>query len=263
MKQEIHTFVVLAYKKSDLLEECIKSVIHQSLKTNVIIATSTPNEYIKTLANKYDLEIIVNDNPMHIGGDFDFAINCVKSKLITIAHQDDIYDYNYALNIVDQYNRHKDSIIIFSDYYEIRGNKKVYRNKNLTIKRILLFPLRIKAISKLRFVKRLILSFGCPICCPAVTFVKANVPKVIFSSNFKCNVDWNGWEKLSNIKGKFVFIPKKLMGHRIHNDSTTTAIINDNIRTKEDLEMLRKFWPITIAKFINKFYVKAEKSNNI
>ena len=53
------------------------------------------------------------------------------------------------------------------------------------------------------------------------------------------------------------------MGHRIHNDSTTTAIINDNIRTKEDLEMLRKFWPITIAKFINKFYAKAQKSNNI
>ncbi len=45
----IHTFVVLAYKESEYLEECIKSVLNQSLKTNVVIATSTPNDYIKNL----------------------------------------------------------------------------------------------------------------------------------------------------------------------------------------------------------------------
>lgn len=62
--------------------------------------------------------------------------------------------------------------------------------------------------------------------------------------------------------GKFTFIKKPLMGHRVHEDSTTTEIINGRIRTKEDLIMFQKFWPNFIAKFINKFYVKAEDSNN-
>lgn len=47
-----HTFVVLAYKESEYLEECIKSVLNQSVKTKVVIATSTPNEYITMLAKK-------------------------------------------------------------------------------------------------------------------------------------------------------------------------------------------------------------------
>ena len=48
--RSIHTFVVLAYKESSFLEECIKSVLNQELKTEVVIATSTPNSYIDDLA---------------------------------------------------------------------------------------------------------------------------------------------------------------------------------------------------------------------
>ena len=60
-----------------------------------------------------------------------------------------------------------------------------------------------------------------------------------------------------------MFISKNLMGHRISEVTTTTSIINSGVRTKEDLYMFKKFWPGFIAKFINKFYKKAEKSNNI
>ena len=56
MSKVLHTFVVLAYKESDLLEECIKSVLNQTIKTNVVIATSTPNDFITKLAKKYNLE---------------------------------------------------------------------------------------------------------------------------------------------------------------------------------------------------------------
>lgn len=52
------------------------------------------------------------------------------------------------------------------------------------------------------------------------------------------------------------------MGHRVHDESTTTELINDRTRTKEDLEMFKRFWPNFIAKIINKFYVKAEKNNS-
>lgn len=41
---EMHTFVVLAYKESVYLEDCILSCINQNYKSNVVIATSTPND---------------------------------------------------------------------------------------------------------------------------------------------------------------------------------------------------------------------------
>lgn len=259
-----HVFVVLAYKESKELENCIKSVLNQSIKTNVVIATSTPNNYIKTIAKKYNLKLIINDNSSKgIGYDFDFASNCVNSDLVTIAHQDDIYEYKYAETVINSYKKHKDAMIIFTDYYEIKNNQKIFSNLNLKIKRILLFSLRFNFLNKFKFFKRNALRFGCAICCPAVTFVKDNVPKDKFKSNMKSNIDWLAWEKLSKLKGRFIYIPKKYMGHRVHENSTTTEIIKENIRTKEDYEMLKMFWPGFIAKFINKFYVKAEFSNNV
>lgn len=257
-----HTFVILAYKESPFLEECIKSVINQSKKTNVVIATTTPNDYITKLAKKYNIDIIVGKHTS-IGGDFDFARNCVKSKLVTIAHQDDIYDYTYAEEIIKKYEKYHDAIIIFSDYYEIRNKKNTYTNTNLKIKRILLTSLKINKLSGIKHLKRNSIRYGNAISCPAVTFVQKNCPKEIFDLNMKCDVDWAAWEKLSKEKGKFIFIQKKLMGHRIDDTTTTSDIINQGIRTKEDLTILENFWPKPIAKIINKIYKNAEKSNNL
>lgn len=263
MKKNIHTFIVLAYKESKYLEDCIKSVLNQKYKSNIIIATSTPNKYIEKIAKKYNLKINVNKAKKGIGYDFDYAISCGTTELVTIAHQDDIYDYDYSDNVVKAYNKNKDSIILFSNYYEIRNNDKIDKNLNLSIKKILLFPLRFHNISKFKFIKRCALRFGNAICCPAVTFVKKNVPKEIFSSNLKCNVDWYAWEKLSKLNGKFYYINNYLMGHRIYSESTTSEIIRKNTRTIEDYQIFQKFWPKPIAKFITKLYSNSEKSNNL
>lgn len=263
MGNDIHTFVILAYKESSYLEKCIKSVVEQNSISKVIIATSTLNTYIQSLANKYNLDLIVNSAPgLGIGYDFDFAISCAKTPLVTVAHQDDIYDIEYANEVIARYQKDKLSTIIFTDYYEIRDEEKKYKNFNLRIKRLLLTPLKSNILSKMVFGKRISLRFGCSICCPAVTFVKENIKSNdIFKSHLKCDVDWFAWEKLSRVKGQFSYISKPLMGHRVHEESTTTEIINDNIRTQEDLFMFKKFWPDFIAKGINKFYIKSEKSN--
>lgn len=257
-----HTFVVLAYKESPFLEDCLKSVLNQSVKTEVVIATTTKNKHITDLAKKYNLNVIEGEHTS-IGGDFDFALNAVDSDLVTIAHQDDIYDFNYAEKMLKNYYLYKDSMIIFPDYYEIRNEKKVYTNTNLKIKRILLSSLWIKQLSGIRLLKRNALKFGNSISCPAVTFVKKNVPKKVFTCDLKCNIDWFAWERLSKRKGKFIFVKQKLMGHRIDDTTTTTDIINEGIRTKEDLVILKKFWPDFIAKNLNKLYKNSEKSNNL
>lgn len=257
----IHTFVVLAYKDSPYLKSCIQSVINQSYPSQVIIATSTPNAFIRTMAERYHLPVIVNEKAKHtIGDDFDFARTCVDSELVTIAHQDDIYAKDYAKNIVDAYKKNPDAIILFSNYFEIRNNQRVYDNTNLRIKKKLLSCLKVSSAH----CKRWSISLGNSICCPAVTYHNNRISyKKIFDSDFKSNVDWFAWEKLSRLTGRFIFVDKPLMGHRVHEESTTTQIIENNTRTNEDLDMLKKFWPSILAKMINDIYINAEKSNRI
>lgn len=262
LSAHLHTFVILAYKESPYLEKCIKSILGQDYKSTAIIATTTPNPFIQNLAKQYNLSVVTGSHT-NIGGDFDFAIHSSNTPLITIAHQDDIYEKNYSKEIVNSYKKHPDSSIIFTDYFEIRNKTKIYSNINLKIKRVLLFPAKLKHSLKSRHFKRSILKFGNAISCPTVTFVIKNCPDNIFKSNFKCNCDWHAWEKLSKEKGAFTFIPKPLMGHRISEDTTTTNIINQGIRTKEDYQIFKRFWPSTIAKIITKLYHHSEKSNNL
>ena len=54
-KINLHTFAVCAYGESPYLEECIESLKGQSIKSNILIATSTPNKYIKNIAEKYNV----------------------------------------------------------------------------------------------------------------------------------------------------------------------------------------------------------------
>ena len=261
----LHTFVVLAYKESKDLEKCVKSVLNQKYKSDVVIGTSTINKHIKNIAKKYNLKIIENKDSKHrIGDDFDFAIKCAKTNLVTIAHQDDVYDYEYSQKVVDKYKKNKDSLIIFTDYYEIRKNKKEYKNNNLKIKRILLTPLKFNINSSKKWAKRFVIRFGNAICCPSVTFNKKLVKEFpIFDCELTCNIDWNAWEKLSRKKGSFSFINECLMGHKISEETTTTEIINSGIRSKEDYEIFKRFWPNFIAKVLTKLYKNSEKNNEV
>ena len=65
------------------------------------------------------------------------------------------------------------------------------------------------------------------------------------------------------MSGEFVYTGKKnLLGHRVHEGSTTTEIIGMNLRTIEDLENVKEVLAgKKIAKIINKVYKNAEKSN--
>lgn len=258
-----HTFVVCAYKESPYLEKCIQSVLKQSEKSSVVISTGTPNDYIKEIAKKYELPMYVNTGKTSIADDWNFAVSCVDTDLVTLAHQDDIYEKNYLKYILAGYKKAENPIILFTDYGELRNNKIVLKNKLLVIKRMLLFILRCPAMWNNILVRRRILSLGSAICCPAVTLNKKMIEEPLFENNMKSNIDWQAWEKLSRKRGSFVYIPKKAMFHRIHEESTTSKILEDCERRNEDLIMFRKFWPEFIAKMIGKIYQKSEKSNKI
>ena len=258
-----HTFVICAYKESRYLEDCIKSVIGQKLKSNVVIATSTDNDYIRALAKKYDLSVFVSGKASDISRDWNFALSVAPTRYVTIAHQDDIYDSSYSKNVMDAMEKDEHALICCTGYYEIRDGKRVKRNINLYIKRLMLLPLLIKSMTGRRFIKRAPIAFGNGICCPSVTYNKDNITLPLFTEGMKSNIDWEAWEKLSRVSGSFCYCPDLLMGHRIHTESTTTQIIEDNSRGDEDYFMFRKFWKEKTARLLTKIYGNSENSNKL
>lgn len=258
-----HTFVVCAYKESPYLESCIQSLKAQTVRSRVIIITSTPNDYIKNIAEIYGIPYYINEDEGGITQDWNFGYTRAKTKYITIAHQDDVYEPKYLEYAIACLEGSKKPLIFFCDYFEVRNGEKVYKNNLLKVKKLMLFPFRIRCFQKSIWVRRRVLSFGSPICCPSVTFARANLPEIVFENHFRACEDWEAWEKISKIKGDFLYSSIPLMGHRIHEESETSAIIGDNMRTQEEYEMFCKFWPKWIAKIIGKQYAKGQESNKL
>ena len=121
-KRNDHTFAICAYKESPYLEECILSLKNQTVKSNIIMATSTPNEWIQGLAEKYEIPLYINTGEGGIAQDWNFAYRQAKTDYITIAHQDDIYEPNYLKMIFGELKKGKDPIVVFTDYGELHNH---------------------------------------------------------------------------------------------------------------------------------------------
>lgn len=258
-----HTFVICAYKENRNLINLINSLNKQELKSKIIITTSTPNKFITEISGRYNIPLIINQKRISIAEDWNFGYNRAESKLITIAHQDDYYEVDYLKKVLLYMNKFRDAIIAFTDYYEIRSGKRCNRNLLLMIKRLMNLPFYIPFLQKNKLVRKLILSVGDPINCPSVTFNREKVGSSPFDTKYKNSCDYMTWVKLSNLTGRFLYIPVKLMGHRIYEGSETTKSIECSIRKKEDLEIRELLMPKCIAKFINSIYAISEKSNKI
>lgn len=213
----LHTFVILAYDESDDLEECIKSILKQSVKSIVLMATSTPSDYILDLASRYSIGLMVNNQKSNKGSDYNYAISAANTKLVTIAHQDDLYNRNYTKEVIKYYKKNKDSSIIFTDIYEIKKDKMIFKNKRLFRKRIYLYPLSLSFFQNKKYFKKRSLKREKFICTSSITFVKQNIPPDLFPTNYVYNNDWKGLLKLVTLPYKFIFIKEKLVGYRMDN----------------------------------------------
>lgn len=256
-----HTFVVCAYKDSPFLEECINSLKEQTIASQIILTTSTPSEYIKRIAEKYNIQVFVNIEGGSIAKDWNFAVSKAMTDIVTIAHQDDIYEPWYVESVLNAINNRNKSLIIFTNYGELRDKQKMTKNKLLVIKRIMLLPFHIKWMQENKWIRRRILSLGSAISCPTVSYVKNNLPKEIFEEGYRSDLDWQAWERLSLLDGAFIYCRRLCMYHRIHEGSATTEIIADQARSIEDFEMFSKFWPKPIARLFTRIYRRSENSN--
>ena len=257
--------MICAYKESPFLESVIESLKAQTVRGKMFLSTSTPNEYLEDICTRHGLEMTINPRPGLIGDDWNHGYDHASTPLVTIVHQDDYYDPHYLEVFLKYVNSYKpgEVSIVFSDYFELRQNREVHHNTLLRIKRILNFVFRIRPLNRFRFVKRRVLGFGCSICCPTVMYIKPVLGSTVFDTTFKQGLDYKIAVDLASRKGRFVYIPKRLVGHRIHEESTTSLNIRDNTKKKEDEEILSMLWPTFMVRIIAHFYAKSEKSNEL
>lgn len=257
---EDFTFVVCAYKECVYLKECIDSLIKQTVKVKIIVSTSTPNDHISNICEKYNIEIRINPEGGQIK-DYNFAIKQAESRIVMLAHQDDVLVNTFVENVLNELNHTKDPIIAFTDYREIHNDiPDKTASGIIKVKKLLLVPANFRKLMGTVFGKRLIQRIGNPITHPTVVCIREKMPSTLFREEFKASMDWDLWERLSREKGSFVYVNKVLLFHRMNDKNQSSVLIRTTTdRYDNEYEIFCRFWPPIIARIIMHFYRKAHK----
>lgn len=261
----LHTFVIPAYRESPYLERCIDSLKKQSAKSVLILATSTPSPLLEETARKHGIEYCVNpEQGGGIAADWSFALSCCRTRYCTLAHQDDVYLPRFAEKCVAALERNPPARMAFADYADCIGEDDIRPHRlYLWVKRLLLWPFYLRRAWRSTFVKRHILRFGSPVCCPGVTY-NLELGEIRFDRSFSVNPDWAMWLTLAAEKGTaFVFIPEFLLYHRISGGMETAAAIRDNRRANEDIRLFARLWPGWVVKILARLYALSYRSNRV
>lgn len=253
------TIVICAYKECPYLEECIKAILSQTIRPNILISTSTPNAHIEALASQYHIKVCINKNGGQIK-DYNFAMKQCKTALGMLAHQDDLLDAHYVEKCLYEINRAKRPIIACTNYLEMHNNIIDPKpSVMIRIKRILILPIQSHLLRGTVFGKRLSMRLGDPITHPSVMCVMKEMPKVRFREEYKASMDWDLWERLSRQTGDFVYVKDVLLYHRMNSENQTVKLLNtSNIRYNDEYSILCRFWPKIIAKLLMVFYSKSK-----
>lgn len=259
-----HTFAVLAYGDSPYLNECLESLARQVRLGVVTICTSTPSKSIEQAAKRFDAALLINPQRSSMADDWTFAYHSAKTPYVTLAHQDDRYLPNYAEEVLAAVEKRPDALIAFCDYAEIIGDRVHAQRLNLWIKHFLLWwAFRLSTSVASTAAKQRVCAWGCPICCPSVTFHKRRIGDFAFDPSYRFVTDWEAWLRLARREGSFIHLNRRLMHHRLHAESETTRLTAGPERGVEEQEMLARCWPKPVASAIAAIYRLGHRSNQI
>jgi glycosyltransferase involved in cell wall biosynthesis len=243
------TFVVPAYGESPYLHDCLRSLCDQTATTEVIITTSTPNDFLEKMAEEFSMPILVNAEGGSISRDWNFALKSGQSKLVALAHQDDLYHPEFARQCCAFFADNPDCAISFTDMAALINNHLRINNIQEWVKKFLRESAFLgKETINSSFQYRRLLGFGCAIPCPSVVYNLQNIPDFIFSDQYSINIDWDAWTRIAFSGQQIGYIRGSLMTHRIHKDAETQKGLADKRRDHEDYLLFSRYWPGFIAR---------------
>jgi hypothetical protein len=260
-----HTFAVPVYRAAPNLGALIASLRAQTpAGSEILLATSTPSAELAAFAARLGLPLHINPHRVDIATDWNFALEQSATKLVTLAHQDDVFSPDYAGQLIAALARHPDALMAFCDYSEHTPLGARPRNLNLRIKRALCQ----RAFGTSEWLaeprdKLRLLSLGNPICCPSVMLNRAALGEFHFPDGMQTNLDWLAWLGLARRPGSFVYVRRRLVSKGVHAGSETTATIASRAREREDRTMFEAFWPGPVAAVLATVYRLGYRGNRV
>lgn len=257
--------VVCAYGRSPWLSRCLETLAPQARSgVRLTVTTSTPNEWIEQSARAHGARHVVNPHRRGIAADWNFALRTATAPLVTLCHQDDEYAPDYCAAMSAVFDLAPDVLYAACDHGELLAGAPRAASLLLRIKRLLIRRAFASApLGDGPSIRRRLLSWGNPISCPGVMIHRALVPDFAFDESLSSNMDWDAWERLARRPGRIAYIDRRLVEHRVHAQSATTALIADSTRFAEDFAMLRRFWPRPVAAALFVLYRQAYRSNRV
>ena len=257
-----HSFVVPAYGVSPHLPACLDSLRGQTVPSRIVVTTSTPSTALERTVAAAGVDLVVNPVAEGAAADWTFALQQGTTPWVTLAHQDDRYLPAYTERCLAAAQAAPDSLIVFTDYdEETAGGVRPFA-VNLLIKRLMLRPFFLRAASiRSARARRQLLALGCPIPCPTVMFSRDRLAAFRFEPAFTVNMDWDAWLRLAAMPGAFTWVPDRLVVHRIHDDSETTAALAERRRQDEDRRIFDRIWPRPVAALLARLYARSYASN--
>lgn len=250
-----HAFIVPAYGESPYLEACLQSLLAQSPASSILVTTSTPSRFLTRMCEANGIALRVNPHARGIGADWNFALAQSSAPFVTLAHQDDIYHPDFKTESLAAFRRHPPALMCLTDSEDIVDGERRHWTKLLAVKRVLMETafLGRQYISHTR-TKRRLLRFGCPICCPSVTFNMAPIGPFAFRTDMKVALDWEAWVRLASRDGGFVLLRRPLVAHRVHVGAETAIAKRDGVRQSEDRYMFGQLWPPPFDRIMTALY---------
>ncbi|MCI8455134.1 MAG: glycosyltransferase family 2 protein [Lachnospiraceae bacterium] len=270
-----HAFVVCAYGDSPYLEGCLRSLLKQTIKSDILLATSTPSAYLARLAKQYQIPLFVREGESGLKEDWRFALRVGgrRHTFVTLAHQDDRYHRDYTRELLAAYKKYPDLTVFASDYVVLKTCKKrladgtflpkktqlICKDRVRFVKKLLRLPLRLHALADRSAVKRSVLCLGNSICCPSCTYRLLPDGKALFESGFSFALDWDNLWTLAGRPGRFIVSERPLVAYRIHAGAATKACLDSGRRESEEKTMFQKIWPEPFVRLLMYFYKRAYK----
>lgn len=233
-----HAFVVPCYGAVPYLDACLDSLRSQvGTRSEILLSTSTPSAEIAAVAHRHGATVVTNPTREGIASDWNFALRASAADLVTLAHQDDLYDPRYARTVCDRFAYRPHAVMAFAAPAGHDRNAWVKR----ALCRLALFGSgQDELVSHAR--KRTLLRFGNPVCCPSVTVNRRAVPEFAFPVGMASNLDWAAWIDLAAAEGPFLYLSSPLVAQRIHAGTTTNATLASGARQREDRLIFEALW---------------------
>lgn len=259
MKKEKHCFAVAAYGESPYLEELLQSLKQQTVSAGILLCTSTPNEYISALAEKYEIPLRVREGVPGLKEDWNFAYCCgsEEAELVTIAHQDDLYYPDYGKAVRNAFRHYPDMSVFCCRYDTINEHGERISGLAEGVKRFLRFRLRNHDRADRKNVKLSALRWGNGIGCPSCTYNTRFCEPPLFRNDYRFVIDWETLVRLAGLPGRFICIEKPLMSYRVHQGAETMVNIRNHNREREEREMFEMLHGKRMASLLMHFYRKA------